>query len=39
MYKKQLYPDPDKLAKDEQHCFELLISHWDVMTEKIILSN
>lgn len=38
-YKKQLYPDPDKLAKDEQHRFELLISHWDVMTEKINLSN
>jgi hypothetical protein len=36
-YKKQLYPDPDKLAKDEQHRFELLLSHWDVMTEKIKL--
>ena len=34
-YKKQLYPDLDKLAKDEQHRFELLIAHWDVMTEKI----
>lgn len=38
-YKKQLYPDLDKLAKDEQHRFELLISHWDVMTEKINLTN
>jgi hypothetical protein len=38
-YKKQLYPDLDKLAKDEQHRFELLISHWDVITEKINLSN
>jgi hypothetical protein len=36
-YKKQLYPDPDKLAKDEQHRFELLLAHWDVMTEKIKL--
>lgn len=27
-YKAQLYPDPDKLVKDEQHRFELLISHW-----------
>jgi hypothetical protein len=36
-YKKQLYPDPDKLKKDEQHRFELLISHWDVMVEKIEL--
>src|SRR5690242_6039136 len=30
-YKKQLYPDTDKLKKDEQHRFELLIAHWDVM--------
>jgi hypothetical protein len=37
-YKAQLYPDADKLAKDEQHRFELLISHWDVMTEKISLN-
>ena len=34
-YKKQLYPDVDKLAKNEQHRFELLIAHWDVMTEKV----
>ncbi len=38
-YKKQVYPDLDKLAKDEQHRFELLISHWDVLTEKIVLGN
>ena len=37
-YKKQLYPDQDKLVKDEQHRFELLIAHWDVMTEKLDLS-
>ena len=37
-YKKQLYPDTDKLAKDEQHRFELLIAHWDVMTEKVNVS-
>jgi len=36
-YKKIIYPDLDKLKKDEQHRFELLISHWDVMTEKIPL--
>jgi len=36
-YKKQLYPDLDKLTKDEQHRFELLLSHWDVMIEKIEL--
>jgi len=34
-YKAQLYPDTAKLEKDEQHRFELLISHWDVMTDKI----
>ncbi len=37
-YKKQLYPDQDKLAKDEQHRFELLIAHWDVMIEKLDLN-
>ena len=37
-YKKQLYPDLDKLKKDEQYRFELLLAHWDVMTEKIDLS-
>ena len=36
-YKKQLYPDLEKLKKDEQHRFELLIAHWDVMIEKISL--
>jgi len=36
-YKPQLYPDLDKLAKDEQHRFELLIAHWDVMVENIDL--
>jgi hypothetical protein len=34
-YKKLLYPDPDKLKKDEQHRFELLLAHWDVMVEKV----
>lgn len=37
-YKKQLYPDEKKLIKDEQHRFELLISHWDVMVDKIPLN-
>ena len=34
-YKKGLYPDLKKLEKDEQHRFELLIAHWDVMIEQI----
>ena len=36
-YKKELYPDLDKLKKDEQHRFELVLAHWDVMTEKMEL--
>jgi len=36
-YKQQLYPDLQKLASDEQHRFELLLAHWDVMIEKIEL--
>ena len=36
-YKKQLYPDADKLVKDEQHRFELLLAHWDTMTDKVAL--
>ena len=34
-YKKLIYPDLEKLRKDEQHRFELLLSHWDVMIEKV----
>jgi hypothetical protein len=36
-YKVQLYPDQEKLTKDEQHRFELLLAHWDVQSEKIEL--
>lgn len=36
-YKKQLYPDTAKLTKDEKHRFELLLAHWDVMTEEMDL--
>jgi hypothetical protein len=36
-YKKNLYPDLDKLAKDEQHRFELLLAHWDILIDKIEL--
>lgn len=36
-YKKELYPDLDKLTKDEQHRFELLIAHWDIETETLKL--
>ncbi len=36
-YKKLLYADLDKLAKDEQYRFELLLAHWDVMVDKVAL--
>jgi hypothetical protein len=36
-YTKQLYPDSDKLKRDEKHRFELLLAHWDVMTEEVSL--
>ena len=29
-YKKSLYPDMEKLKKDELHRFEILLAHWDV---------
>lgn len=37
-YKQQLYPNLDKLAKDEQHRFELLLAHWDVMIDRVELN-
>jgi hypothetical protein len=36
-YKKALYPDLDKLTKEEQHRFEILIAHWDVPVSKVDL--
>ncbi len=36
-YKKQLFPDTDKLVRDEQHRFELLIAHWDLAVQNINL--
>ena len=37
-YKKELYPDLEKLKKEEQHRFELLLAHWDILTEKVELN-
>ena len=37
-YKKQLYPNLENLAKVEKYRFELLLAHWDVMTERIELN-
>ena len=36
-YKKSLYPDTEKLKKDEQHRFELLLAHWDIQIANIPL--
>jgi len=36
-YKKSLYPDEEKLKKDEQHRFEILLAHWDVQTQPVDL--
>lgn len=36
-YKAALYPNLEKLTKDEQHRFELLIAHWDVMIDTVAL--
>lgn len=36
-YKKELYPNAEKLAKDEQHRFELLLSHWDIIAQLVEL--
>jgi hypothetical protein len=37
-FKKELYPDQEGYTKAEQHRFELLISHWDVIVEPVTLS-
>jgi len=36
-YKQAIYQNLEKLKKDEQHRFELLLAHWDVMIENISL--
>jgi hypothetical protein len=36
-YKKVLFLDQEVYAKAEQHRFELLISHWDVVVEELPL--
>ena len=36
-YKKTLYPDAEKLKKEEEHRFELLLAHWDVEVQSVEL--
>lgn len=38
-YKKILYPDLEKLKKEEQHRFEILLAHWDVEVSAVPLDN
>jgi hypothetical protein len=35
--KKQLYPDQETYAKEEQRRFEILLSHWDVPIKSVDL--
>lgn len=37
-YKKQLYPDAEAYKKAEQYRFELLIAHWDIPVEHLVLN-
>ena len=36
-YKKGLYPDLEKLKKEEQRRFEILLAHWDVEVQSVDL--
>ena len=36
-YKKALYPDGEKLKKEEQRRFEILLAHWDVEVQAVDL--
>jgi hypothetical protein len=36
-YKKALYPDAEKLKKDEKRRFEILDAHWDVQVQVVDL--
>ena len=36
-YKKALYPDVEKLKKDEQRRFEILLAHWDLEVQSVDL--
>ncbi|MDB4901302.1 MAG: hypothetical protein JWQ63_583 [Mucilaginibacter sp.] len=37
-FKKQLFPDQESYKKAEQHRFELIIAHWDVLVEAVVLN-
>lgn len=37
-YKQSLYPDLEKLKKEEQRRFEILLAHWDVEVQLVDLN-
>ena len=37
-YKQALYPDLEKLKKEEQRRFEILLAHWDVEVQHVDLN-
>lgn len=37
-FKKQLFPDQENYKKAEQHRFELVLAHWDVLVEPVVLN-
>jgi hypothetical protein len=37
-FKKALYPDQDGYKKAEQYRFELLLAHWDIPVENLVLN-
>jgi hypothetical protein len=34
-FKKELWPDQEKFAKEEQRRFEILLAHWDLPVTEI----
>lgn len=36
--KRRLFPDEETFRREEQRRFELLLAHWDVVTEKVSLA-
>ena len=37
-FKKELFPDTENYMKQEQHRWELVLAHWDVPVEAVILN-
>jgi len=37
-FKKELFPDTENYTKQEQHRWELVLAHWDVPVEAVLLN-